>query len=134
MSAIWFLQASNDPNTRESQKIAAGMIGTLENFFVEEARVIDDDLFKFFTTTINSSKYRALFEETQPIYTAGRKEVNKRFPPGTKMVDEIFDHYANVMLSTTKQDKNNMLSYLHAIDFYLDKMCGLANQAEREGF
>jgi hypothetical protein len=132
--AIWFLQASNDPNTRESQQIAGGIIGTLENFFVEEARAIDNDTFKLFTSTINHSKYGALIEESQPIYASGRKEVNEKFPPGSKSIMEIYAHYANVMLETSKQNKTNLLATLNALAEYVDKMCGLANQAEKKLF
>ncbi len=132
--AIWFLQASNDPNTPESQQIAGGIVGTLENFFVVEAAAIDADVFKLFTRTINNSEYGALFEESQTIYTAGRNEVNEKFPPGSKGVMEIYAHYANVMLKTTKQDKKTLLSTLNALAEYVDKMCGLANQAEKNPF
>jgi hypothetical protein len=134
VSAIWFLQASNDPNTRESQQIAGGIVGILENFFVEEARAIDADVFKLFTSTINNSEYGALFEETQPIYAAGRKEVNAKFPPGSTSIMEIYSHYANVMLATTKQDKKTLLDTLQVLAQYVDEMCGLANQAEKDLF
>ena len=134
VSAIWFVQAANDPNTRESQQIAGGIVGTLENFFVEEARAIDVDVFKLFTGTINNSEYGALFEESQPIYAAGRKEVNEKFPPGSAAVMEIYSHYANVMLNTTKQNKENLFNTLQALAVYVDKMCGLANQAEKDLF
>lgn len=131
---IWFLQASNDPNTKESQQIAGGIIGTLENFFVEEARAIDSEVFNLYKNTINISEYGALFEETQPIYASGRKEVNDNFQPGTAMVMEIYTHYANVMLKTTRQNKKNLLSTLQILADYVDKMCGLANQAEKKLF
>ena len=134
VSAIWFVQASNDPNTRESQKIAGGIIGTLENFFVEEARAIDADVFKLFTRTINNNEYGALFEEPQPIYAAGRKEVNEKFPPGSTAIEDIYSHYANVMLNTTKQNKEILLNTLQALAGYVDNMCGLANQAEKDLF
>lgn len=134
VSAIWFLQASNDPNTPGSQQIAGAIIGTLENFFVEEASAIDVDVFKLFTSTISNSQYGALFEEPQPIYAAGRKEVNEKFPPCSTEIMEIYSHYANVMLNTTKQDKQNMLNTLQALAGYVDKMCGLANQAEEDLF
>lgn len=39
------------------------ILGTLENFFVEEARAIDVDVFKLFTNTIKNSENGALFEE-----------------------------------------------------------------------
>lgn len=132
--AIWFLQASNDPNTPESQQIAGGIIGTLENFFIEEARAIDADIFKLFTSTINNSEYGALIEESQPIYASGRKEVNEKFPPGSKQIMEIYAHYANIMLKTTKQNKETLLSTLNTLAEYVDKMCGLANQAEKNLF
>lgn len=134
VSAIWFVQASNDPNTRESQQITGGILGTLENFFVEEARAIDVDVFKLFTNTISNDEYGALFEEPQPIYAAGRKEVNEKFPPGSTAIMEIYSHYANVMLNTTKQDKKNLLNALQTLAGYVDKMCGLANQAEKDLF
>jgi hypothetical protein len=135
VSAIWFLQASNDPNTQESQQIAGSILGTLENFFVEEARAIDEDVFKLFTSTINNNEYGALFEETQPIYTAGRKEVDEKFPPGGgTQIMEIYSHYANVMLNTTKQNKKNLLDTLQVLAQYVDKICGLANQAEKDLF
>lgn len=134
VSAIWFVQAANDPNTPESQQIAGGIIGTLENFFVEEARAIDFDVFNLFTSTINNSEYGALFEESQPIYAAGRKEVNEKFPSGSTEVMEVYSHYANVMLNTTKQNKKNLLDTLQALAPYVDKMCGLANQAEKDLF
>jgi len=132
--AIWFLQASNDPNTPESQQIVGGIIGTLENFFVVEAEAIDADVFKLFTLTIKNSEYGALFEETQPIYTAGRNEVNEKFPVGSAEVMEIYAHYANVMLKTTKQNKETLLSTLQTLAEYVDRMCGLANQAEKNLF
>lgn len=134
VSAIWFLQASNDPNTRESQKIAGGIIGTLENLFLEEARAVDSDVFNLYQKTINNSQYGALFDDTQPIYTAGRNEVHKEFTPGTAMIMEIYSHYANVMLQTTKQDKKHLLGTLQALAEYVDKMCGLANKAEKNLF
>ena len=134
VSAIWFVQAANDPNTPESQQIAGGIIGTLENFFVEEARAIDLDVFNLFTSAINNSEYGALFEESQPIYAAGRKEVNEKFPPGSTEVREMYSHYANVILNTTKQNKKNLLDALQALAPYVDKMCGLANQAEKDLF
>ncbi len=134
LSAIWFLQASNDPNTRESKQIAGGIIGTLENFFVQEALAIDAGVLNLFIDTISQSEYGALFEDTQPIYTAGRNEVSERFPPGTKTVNEIYDYYANLMLKTTKQDKKSMFCTLQTLAIYIDKMCGLANEAERNGF
>jgi hypothetical protein len=134
VSAIWFLQASNDPNTRESQQIAGRIIGTLENFFVEEARAIDVDVFELFTSTICNSEYGALFEESQPIYVAGRKEVNEKFPPGSTFIMEMYSHYANVMINTTKQNKKYLLSNLRALAEYIDKMCELANQAEKDLF
>ena len=134
VSAIWFVQAANDPNTPESQQIAGVIIGTLENFFVEEARAIDFDVFNLFTSTINNSEYGALFEESQPIYAAGRNEVNEKFPPGSTQVMEVYSHYANVMLNTTKQNKKNLLDTLQALAPYVDKMCGLANQAEKDLF
>lgn len=134
VSAIWFVQAANDPNTKESGEIAGGIIGTLENFFVEEARALDVDVFKLFTDTIDKSEYGALFEETQPIYDAGRKEVNEKFPAGSTAVMEIYSHYANVMLKTTKQNKKNLLDTLQVLAQYVDKMCGLANQAEKDLF
>ena len=134
VSAIWFVQAANNPNTPESQQIAGGIIGTLENFFVEEARAIDFDVFNLFTSTINNSEYGALFVESQPIYAAGRKEVNEKFPPGSTQVMEIYSHYANVMLNTTKQNKKDLLDTLQALAPYVDKMCGLANQAEKDLF
>lgn len=132
--AIWFLQASNDPNTPESQQIAGGIIGSLENFFVVEAAAIDTDVFKLFTRTINNSEYGALFDKFQPIYTAGRNEVTEKFPPGSKEVMEIYAHYANVMLKTTKQNKETLLSTLNALAEHVDKMCGLANKAEKNLF
>lgn len=128
------MQASNDPNTLESQQITGGILGTLENFFVEEARAIDVDVFKLFTNTISNDEYGALFEEPQPIYAAGRKEVNEKFPPGSTEIKEIYSHYANVMLNTTKQDKKNLLNTLQTLAGYVDKMCGLANQAEKDLF
>lgn len=134
VSAIWCLQASNDPNTRESEQVAGTIVGTLEKIFVEEARAIDIDLFKLFTCTINSSEYGALFEEAQPIYAAGRREIFEKFPPGGTSVMEIYSYYAKVMLDTTKQDKMNLLGTLQVLAQYLDKMCGLANQAEKDLF
>ncbi len=134
VSAIWFVQAANDPNTPESQQIAGSIIGTLENFFVEEARAIDFDVFNLFTSVINNSEYGALFEESQPIYAAGRKEVNEKFPPGSTQIMEIYTHYANVMLNRTKQNKKDLLDTLQALAPYVDKMCGLANQAEKDLF
>ena len=133
VSAIWFLQASNDPNTPESQQLVGGILGTLENFFIEEARAVDSDVYQLYMTTIQRSQYGALFDDTQPIYTAGRNEVNNTFPPGTSMVMEIYAHYANVMLRTTKQDKQNLLKNLKALADFVDKMCALAEKAEREG-
>lgn len=132
VSAIWFLQASNDPNTQESQQIVGEILGTLENFFVEEARMIDADVYKLFSLTISESEYGALFDDTQPIYAAGRKEVNEKFPPGTEMIMDIYSHYANVILQTTKQDKEIVLQTLHALAKYVDMMCGLANEAEKK--
>ncbi len=130
---IWYLQASNDPNTPESQQIAGGIIGTLENFFVEEARAVDATTYKLFTDTINESKYGALFYETQPIYAKGRKEVMENFPVNNHAVMEIYSHYANVMLQTTNQNKKNILDILGTLAEYVDRMCGLANQAENNG-
>jgi hypothetical protein len=129
VSAIWFLQASNDPNTHESQQIAGGIIGTLENFLVKEAESIDASVFKLFVHTINDSEYGALLEETQSIYTVGRKVVNGKFDSGSARVMEIYSYYANVMLKTTKQDKETLLGTLNALAEYVDKMCELANQA-----
>jgi len=134
VSAIWFVQAANDPNTQESQQLAGGILGTLENIFVEEARATDVDVFELFTSTINNSEYGALFEESQPIYTIGREEVNEKFPPGSAEVMEVFSYYANVMGSTTKQNKENLLNNLQTLSEYVDKMCGLANQAEKDLF
>ena len=134
VSAIWFVQAANDPNTRESQQIVGGIIGTLENIFVEEARAIDVDVFKLFTSIINNSEYGALFEEPQPIYAAGRKEANEKFPPRSTAVMEIYSHYANVMLNTTKQNKKNLHDTLQVLAEYVDKICRLANQAEKDLF
>jgi hypothetical protein len=132
--AIWYLQASNDPNTRESKEIVGGILGTLENFFVEEARVVDTDVFNLYKNSISRSTYGALFDETQPIYTAGRNEVNSKFPTGTAMVMEIYSHYANVMLQTTKQNKEDMLGTLQTLAGYVDRMCELANKAEKNLF
>ncbi|MFD3397363.1 hypothetical protein ACE41R_11070 [Alteromonas macleodii] len=134
VSAIWFLQASNDPNTQESQYIAGVIVGTLENFLLEEAHVTDIDVFNLFTKTINESEYKALFVESQPIYSAGRKEVNDKFPPGATSIMEIYAYYANVMLKATKQDKRRLLADLQSLAQYVDEMCGLANQAEKDLF
>jgi hypothetical protein len=132
--AIWYLQAGNDPNTPESQQIVGTILGTLENFLVEEAAAIDDDVLKLFTLTIKNSEYGALFEETQPIFTVGQNKVHEKFPPGSTEVMEIYAHYANVMLKTTKQNKDTLLSALQALAEYVDTMCGLANQAEKNLF
>lgn len=129
VSAIWFLQASNDPNTHESQQIAGGIIGTLENFLVKEAESIDINVFKLFIHTINNSEYGALLEETQSIYTVGRKVVNGKFNSGSSTIMEIYLYYANVMLKTAKQDKKALLGTLNALAEYVDNMCELANQA-----
>ena len=59
VSAIWYLQASNDPNTEGSRKIVPAILGTLENFLVEEAKAVDDDLFNVFTSIIKNSEYGA---------------------------------------------------------------------------
>ncbi len=132
--AIWFLQASNDPNTQESQQITGEILGTLENFFVEEARAIDADVFKLFTSIINNSEYGALLEETQPIYAAGRKEVDEKFPPGKDMIMDVYAHYANVILKTTKQNKKTLLGTINVLGEHVGKMCELANQAEKNLF
>ncbi len=47
---------------------------------------------------------------------------------------EIYSHYANVMLNTTKQNKKNLLDTLQVLAQYVDKICGLANQAEKDLF
>ena len=36
--------------------------------------------------------------------------------------------------NTTKQDKKNLLNALQTLAGYVDKMCGLANQAEKDLF
>ena len=128
--AIWYLQANNDPNTSESQKIAGGIIGTLENFLVEEAQEVDTETFQSFQEIINKSHYGALFDDTQPIFTIGHNEVLNDFElDGSITVMELYSHYANVMLQNTHQNKGHLLNTLKALAEYVDHMCGLANKA-----
>lgn len=131
--AIWYLQASNDPNTRESQKLVGKILGTLENFFVEEAKVVDEDVYEFFVETINRNEYGALFDEGQTVFDVGKKEISKIFPSREHTVAEIYSHYANVILNTTQQqNKQRLLQILELLWEKVDMMCVLANQAERE--
>lgn len=135
VSAIWFLQASNDPNTLESQKIVPVILGTLENFFVDEAKAVDEDVYRFFVETIKRSEYGALFDEGQAIFDVGREEISKNFSFGNANVMDVYLHYANVMLKTTKQqDKQRLLKILELLAEKVDMMCGLANKAESELF
>lgn len=135
VSAIWFLQASNDPNTPESQKIVPAILGTLENFFVDEAKAVDEDVYLFFVETIKRSEYGALFDEGQTIFDVGREEIEKNFSFGNVGVMEIYAHYANVMLKETKQqDKQRLLQILKLLAEKVDMMCALANQAESDLF
>ena len=135
VSAIWFLQASNDPNTLESQKIVPVMLGTLENFFVDEAKVVDEDVYLFFVETIRKSEYGALFDEGQAIFDVGREEILKSFSSGRDTVMDIYAHYANVILRTTKQqDKQRLLQILELLAEKVDMMCILASKAESELF
>ncbi|BFQ94346.1 hypothetical protein [Gallibacterium anatis] len=135
ISAIWYLQASNDPNTVESQKIVPVILGTLENFFVEEAKAVDNDVYLLFIETIKKSEYGALFDESQSIFDVGRKEISKHFPFDRVQVMDIYSHYANVILRTTKQkDKQRLLKILELLAEKVDFMCGLANKAESDLF
>ena len=131
VSAIWYLQASNDPNTEGSRKIVPAILGTLENFLVEEAKAVDDDLFNLFTSIIKNSEYGALFDETQAIFDVGLRE---NFSFNQHPVMDIYAYYANVMLETTKQDKYRLLKILELLAVKIDELCGLANQAEKDLF
>ena len=132
--AIWYLQASNDPNTFESKQIVGGILGHLENIFVLEAKAIDDDLYNLFIQIIKNSENGALFEDAQPIYTAGRNEVIEKFPVGKVEVMEVYSYYANVILKTAKQNKKTLLNNLNILAKYIDMMCGFANKAEKNIF
>ncbi|MCT8573610.1 hypothetical protein Q7511_07400 [Glaesserella parasuis] len=135
VSAIWFLQASNNPNTSESQKLVPIILGTLESFFVDEAKAVDEDVYLFFAETIKRSEYRALFDEGQTIFDVGKKEISKNFSFGSVSVMEVYAHYANVMLETTKQqNKQRLLQILQLLAEKIDMMCTLANKAESDLF
>lgn len=135
VSAIWYLQASNDPNTLESMKIVPKILGTLEYFFIEEAKAVDEDVYELFINITKNNEYGALFSETQSIFDVGRNEISKTFNWGAKPIMEVYTHYANVMLKTTKQqNKRRLLQYLEALGEKVDELCGLANQAERDLF
>ena len=135
VSAIWFLQASNDPDTSESQKIVPIILGTLENFFVDEAKALDEDVYLFFVETIRKSEYGALFDEGQVIFDVGIEEISKNFSFGEADVMNVYAHYANVILRTTKQqNKQRLLQILELLAEKLDMMCDLANKAESELF
>lgn len=134
VSAIWYLQASNDPNTEGSRKIVPAILGTLENFLVEEAKAVDDDLFNFFTSIIKNSEYGALFDEAQAIFDVGLREIEENFSFTQHPVMDIYAYYANVMLETTKQDKYRLLKILELLAVKIDGLCGLANQAEKDLF
>lgn len=134
VSAIWYIQASNDPNTPESQEIAGAIVGTLENFFVEEARILDAELFKLYTDIINRNEYGALFEDAQPIFDSGRNVIKERFQLSNELIEDLYSFYANMMLKTTKQNKNNLLLTLQELAKYVDEMCSLANKAENDLF
>ncbi|MBV6540378.1 hypothetical protein HT667_02680 [Ursidibacter maritimus] len=135
LSAIWYVQASNDPNTLESQKLVPGILGILEHLFVEEAKAVDDDVYQFFIKTIQISEYKALFYETQSIFDTGRKEIQKQFPSGRETVAEVCSYYANVILNTTKQqDKKTLCNIIMQLWEKIDTLCGLANKAEKDLF
>lgn len=135
VSAIWYIQASNDPNTLESQKLVSGILAILEHLFVEEAKAVDEDVHKLFIETIQKSEYKALFYETQSIFDVGRAEIQKTFSFGQETVAEVYSHYANVIFNTTKQKNKNLLhNILIGLWDNIDTLCGLANQAEKDLF
>lgn len=135
VSAIWYLQASNDPNTSESRKIVPAILGTLENFFVDEAKAVDEDVYLFFVEIIKKSEYGALFDEGQTIFDIGREKIAETFSFGNISVMEIYAHYANVMLETTKQqNKQKLLQILELLGEKVDMICTLANKAESDPF
>lgn len=135
LSAIWYIQASNDPNTLESQKLASGILAFLEHLFVEEAKAVDEDVHKLFVETIQKSKYKALFYETQSIFDAGRAEIQKTFSFGQETVADVYSYYANVLLKNTKQkDKELLHKILVHLWGKIDTLCGLANKAEKDLF
>lgn len=82
-----------------------------------------------------ASEYRALFDEGQAIFDIGREEISKNFSFGDAAVMDVYAHYANVMLRTTKQqDKQRLLQILELLAEKVDMMCALANKAESELF
>lgn len=135
LSAIWYLQASNNPNTLESQKLSSSILSILEYLFVEEAKAVNEDVHQFFIETIEISEYNALFYETQPIFDVGKAEIQKTFFFGQETVADVYSYYASVLFEHTKQKDRELLHKIlvHLWD-KIDTLCGLANQAEKDLF
>lgn len=133
-SVLWYLQATNDPNTKESAKLIPSILGALEHIFVEEARAVDNDLFKLFSDIIQRSENNALFSDAQCIFTVGLETFRKDFPSESKQVMEVYVHYANIMLATTKQDQWMLSAILKLLAKKVEELCVMADKAEKELF